>query len=211
MHLTPEMMLRAYTVGLFPMAEDAVSTQLSWYDPDPRGIIPLEDFHVPTRLRRTVRKAPYTIRIDTAFAEVMQMCGPARPGGQTTWINRQIIDIFTELHRLGFAHSVEAWRDQDLVGGLYGVAIGGAFFGESMFSTATDASKIALVHLVARLKAAGFRLLDTQFVNDHLLQFGVTDIPRQEYKRRLAEAARLPTNFAIDESESDLVARLLGG
>ena len=194
MKLTPALMLQAYAAGVFPMAAEADGTELYWFDPDPRTILPLDGLHVPRRLARTARQAPYRLTIDTDFAGVLANCA-ARPNGERTWINREIAAVIGELHRLGFAHSVEAWRGDALVGGLYGVALGGAFFGESMFSTATDASKLCLLHLVAHLNAKGFSLLDVQFTNDHLLQFGILEISRDEYHRRLEAALGQERDF----------------
>ncbi len=190
--LSPQLLLHAYANGLFPMAESAVASDLYWYDPDRRGILPLDGFHVPRKLRRTVRRGVFEVRVNTAFRAVMEGCAGARP---TTWINREILDIYCRLHELGHAHSVEAWKDGALAGGLYGVSLGGAFFGESMFSLATDASKVALVHLVARLRRGGFSLLDTQFVTDHLSQFGATEMPRDDYRWLLWEATELEADF----------------
>ena len=186
--LTPELMLRAYRAGLFPMAETRGSTRLYWLDPEQRGILPLDGFHVPRRLGRVVRSARFAIGVDTDVASVIAGCAREGPGRHDTWINGDIERNFESLARLGHAHSVEARLDGALVGGLYGVAIGGAFFGESMFSTATDASKVALVHLVALLRASGFTLLDTQFVTAHLERFGAIEIPREVYRGRLAAA-----------------------
>ncbi len=193
--LTPELIIRAYCQGLFPMADSAEATEFHWVDPRRRGIIPLDGFHVPRSLKKTVKRGVFVIRRDTAFAAVIDGCAQANPGRDGTWINRAIRDVFVQLHGFGLAHSVECWRDGVLAGGLYGLALGGAFFGESMFSRATDASKVALVHLVARLKAGGFRLLDTQFVNDHLVQFGVVEIPRADYHARLAAALTAEADF----------------
>ena len=193
MLLNPKTLLHAYANGLFPMAESAEASDLHWYDPEYRGILPLDEFHVPRKLRRTVRKGVFEVRVDSAFRAVMEGCAAARP---TTWINREILDIYCRLHELGHAHSVESWKDGTLVGGLYGVSLGGAFFGESMFSLATDASKVALVHLVARLRRGGFSLLDTQFVTDHLSQFGALEIPRDDYRWLLWEATELEADFA---------------
>lgn len=193
--LTSDLLLRAYAMGIFPMARSREDPRLYWIDPDLRGILPLETFHVPRSLRKTLRRGLFEIRLDSAFEAVMQGCaetGAARPD---TWINEEIVRLFVELHRLGLAHSVETWLDGQLVGGLYGLGLGAAFFGESMFSRATDASKVALVHLVARLKRGGFQLLDTQFVTDHLARFGATEIPRHDYLRRLAQALDLPVAF----------------
>ncbi len=178
-----ELVLQAYQQGWFPMGDDK-SPGIEWYSPDPRGIIPLDTFHVPARLQRVIRQERFTIRIDTAFDEVIRCCA-AR--GET-WITRDIIDTYAELHRLGFAHSVEAWQGDELAGGLYGVALRGAFFGESMFHRTTDASKVALAALVDRLRSRDYLLLDTQWVTPHLQQFGALDIPRIRYLRMLARA-----------------------
>ena len=194
MRLTPDILISAYCQGLFPMAED--DGQIFWYDPNPRAIIPLDAFHVPKRLARRVRHGGFEIRVDYDFRTVMEACAEPRPGHDGTWINDELIAAYANLHRLGFAHSVEAWRDGQLAGGLYGVAIRGLFAGESMFSRETDASKVALVHLVERLRRGGFALLDSQFIaTPHMLQFGTIEIPRAEYKRRLAEALAIETTF----------------
>jgi leucyl/phenylalanyl-tRNA--protein transferase len=195
MELTPELMLRAYASGIFPMAEDAGDPVLHWLDPDPRGVMPLDKFHVPRRLKKTVRRFPYEITVDVDFAQVIARCGPFRPGGQRTWLNNAIASACQELHELGFAHSVEAWYGGELVGGLYGVAIGGAFFGESMFSIKEDASKIALVHLAARLTRGKFTLLDSQFVTEHLRQFGAIEVSRAAYRRMLSSALKASADF----------------
>src|SRR5262245_43490020 len=167
-----------------------------WYEPNPRAIIPLDTFHVPRRLARTARNGGFEVRVDTSFRAVMAACAEPTPDRATTWIAPEMIDAYTELHALGFAHSVETWREGRLVGGLYGVAIRGLFAGESMFSRERDASKVALVHLVERLRHGGFRLLDTQFiVGGHMLQFGTIEIPRAEYKRRLAQALQVAAVF----------------
>lgn len=191
--ITPELMLRAYRAGLFPMAETRNGDRLYWLDPERRGVLPLGGFHLPRRLARTVLSDRYLVTSDTDFAGVIAGCAAAAPGREDTWINPEIARLFTALHQLGFAHSVET-RDAAgrLVGGLYGVAIGAAFFGESMFSTGRDASKVALVHLVARLKLGGFMLLDTQFVTTHLAQFGAHEIPRDVYHARLEQAVQEP-------------------
>jgi leucyl/phenylalanyl-tRNA--protein transferase len=193
--ITPELLLRAYAAGIFPMAESAGSDELHWYDPTMRGILPLDRFHVPRSLRKTVRHSPFEVRADTAFRAVVEACGAPAPERESTWINGRIVDLYTELFRRGFAHSVECWREGRLVGGLYGVSLGGAFFGESMFSRETDASKVALVHLVARLVAGGYELLDTQFVTGHLGRFGAVEIPRREYRTRLARALQRTVRF----------------
>ena len=169
-------------------------------DPDLRGILPLDAFHIPKRLKRRVRQDPFQVTVDTAFSRVMEMCAQSADGRETTWINSTIINLYSALHREGHAHSVECWDGGKLVGGLYGVALGGAFFGESMFSRATDASKIALVHLVARLIAGGFILLDAQFHNPHLEQFGLIEIPRAEFKRRLKAALDVDADFYCESA-----------
>jgi len=202
--LTPELLLRAYAVGLFPMAERRDDPTLYWIDPEKRGVLAIEDFHVPRRLRRTVRKAVFEVRCDTAFAEVIRHCAEAAPGRRETWINEEIARLYTELFEMGRAHSVECWKDGELAGGLYGVALGGAFFGESMFSRTTDASKVALVHLVARLKCGGFSLLDTQFVTPHLGQFGVVEVARAGYRAMLARALEQHATFQRELGEGEL-------
>jgi leucyl/phenylalanyl-tRNA--protein transferase len=189
-HLDPALVVRAYREGLFPMAlEDG---EIGWFSPDPRGVLPLDTFHVPSRLARALRQAPFEIRVDTEFEAVMRACAE-RPEG--TWISEAIVDGYTALHRLGLAHSVEAWRDGRLVGGLYGVHLGGAFFGESMFHRETNASKAALVALVDRLNRRGFKLLDVQWSNPHLVQFGVREIPRLDYLAQLGAALPLERHF----------------
>ncbi|GEN58690.1 leucyl/phenylalanyl-tRNA--protein transferase [Acetobacter nitrogenifigens DSM 23921 = NBRC 105050] len=204
--LTPAMMLRAYAAGLFPMADGADSSRLRWYDPDPRGIMPLDAFHLPRRLRRTVLGSRFTVTADRAFEEVMRACAAPAPGRESTWINEDIVRVFCALHEAGCAHSIEAWREGVLAGGLYGVSIGRAFFGESMFSRATDASKTALVHLVARLRLRGFALLDTQFGTEHLARFGGIEIPANDYKKRLEPAvAASPCWEQFDDLDPGLV------
>ena len=187
--LTPELLLRAYAAGIFPMAESATSEELRWYDPPVRAIIPLDNrFHVPQRLKRTIKQRPYTMKFDTCFEQVMRACAAPRPEHPDTWINEEIINLYTSLHKLGHAHSLEAWQGSELVGGLYGVSLGSAFFGESMFSRQTDSSKISLVHLVALMRDCGFTLLDTQFQTDHLARFGTIEITRNAYHHLLADA-----------------------
>ena len=186
--LTPELLIRAYAAGIFPMAERRDDPSIFWVDPRVRGVMPLERVHVPKRLIRTVRRKAFEMRCDTAFAEVLRACAVPKRHRHETWINGPIEEAVIGLHEMGFAHSVEAWRDGRLVGGLYGVALGGAFFGESMFSSARDASKVALVHLVARLRLGGFKLLDVQFITDHLRQFGAVEIPARLYLERLEAA-----------------------
>jgi len=188
--LTPEMLLRAYQAGIFPMAESADDPELFWVDPDRRGILPLDGFHLSRRLRRVVRQDRFEVRVDSDFAATLAGCAAATEKRPNTWINAEIVRLYAALHVRDAAHSVECWQEGALVGGLYGVSIGGAFFGESMFSRATDASKVALVHLVALLRHAGYRLLDMQFVTSHLAQFGAIEIPRSEYRRLLADALR---------------------
>lgn len=191
--LPPALLVRAYRDGLFPMAlEDG---RIGWFSPDPRGILPLDTFHVPSRLARVVRSRRFEIRVDTAFGDVMRACADRRDD-DGTWISAEILASYEALHRAGLAHSVEAWRGGQLAGGLYGVHIGAAFFGESMFHRETDASKVALVALVERLIAGGFTLLDTQWVTPHLQQFGAVEIPRADYLRRLALALRRNATFA---------------
>ncbi len=188
MPLTPEVLLAAYAAGVFPMAESADDPELFWVDPQRRGILPLDAFHVSRRLRRALRREPFTIRCDSAFEAVVRGCAEATEKRPNTWINDEIVRLYGALFARGAAHSVEAWREGALVGGLYGVSIGAAFFGESMFSRATDASKAALVHLVARLRLGGYRLLDTQFLTPHLARFGGVEISRARYRRLLAQA-----------------------
>jgi leucyl/phenylalanyl-tRNA---protein transferase len=189
-------LLECYARGIFPMSDARDDPEIYLVDPRLRGVLPLESFHVPARLRRTIRKAPFEVRVDTAFSAVVAACATAGPGRFETWINAPIEQMYAELHELGHAHSVECWREGRLLGGLYGVSLGGAFFGESMFSRATDASKVALAHLVARLRAGGYLLLDAQFMTDHLRQFGAEEIPRAEYHRRLARALQVTGDFA---------------
>jgi leucyl/phenylalanyl-tRNA--protein transferase len=186
--LTPEILLSAYAAGVFPMAEAADDPELFWVEPQRRGIIPLDAFHVPRRLRRVVRHGGFEIRVDGAFEAVMRGCAEASDKRPNTWINDEILRLYAALFRRGAAHSVECWQAGALVGGLYGVSLGAAFFGESMFSRATDASKVALVHLVARLRRGGYRLLDTQFLTPHLARFGCIEISKRSYRRLLADA-----------------------
>jgi leucyl/phenylalanyl-tRNA--protein transferase len=193
--ITSELMLRAYRHGLFPMAETRRGERLYWLDPEQRGVLPLDGFHLPRRLLRTVLSDRFVVTADRDFAATIAGCAAAVPGRDDTWINPQIETLFTELHGMGLAHSVECRRAGELVGGLYGVALGGVFFGESMFSRERDASKVALVHLVARLRLGGFQLLDTQFVTAHLAQFGAVEIPRAAYKTRLAAALEAPARW----------------
>jgi leucyl/phenylalanyl-tRNA--protein transferase len=186
--LTPEILLRAYAEGLFPMAERRGDPTLYWVSPEKRGIIPISYFHVPRRLARTVRSGRFTLTADKAFQEVMLACAAPAPGREETWINSEILRLYTALNAGGHAHSIECWQAGELVGGLYGVRLGAAFFGESMFSRVRDASKVALVHLLQGLRRGGFVLLDTQFITAHLAQFGAIEIPREQYLTRLADA-----------------------
>ena len=187
-NLTPELVLAAYARGLFPMAERRDDPHLYWVSPDKRGILPLEAFHVPHRLARTVRSSKFTVTSDRAFADVMRCCAAPRPGREDTWINTEILRLYTALAASGHAHSVECWLDGRLVGGLYGVKLGAAFFGESMFSCERDASKVALVKLVETLRRGGFTLLDTQFITAHLSGFGAVEVPRDRYLTMLESA-----------------------
>jgi leucyl/phenylalanyl-tRNA--protein transferase len=186
--LTPEILLRAYAEGLFPMAERRGDPTLYWVSPERRGIIPLDGFHVPRRLARTVRSGLFTVTADRAFREVMKACAAPTPERPESWINDEILRLYTALHLGGHAHSIECWRDGKLAGGLYGVRLGSAFFGESMFSRQRDASKVALVHLVDGLKRGGFVLLDTQFITAHLARFGAVEITRERYLLKLQDA-----------------------
>lgn len=206
--LTPEILLRAYAVGLFPMAERRDDPTLFWIDPEKRGILPLDGFHVSRRLRRTVRSGRYEVRCNTAFGDVVRACAAPGPNREDTWINDEILSLYGDLHALGRAHCVETWLDGELVGGLYGVSLGAAFFGESMFSLARDASKVAFVHLVARLVKGGYKLLDTQFVTDHLTQFGVVELPRAGYRQLLSEALDDTATFEPDLPQPELDAFL---
>jgi leucyl/phenylalanyl-tRNA--protein transferase len=208
--LTPELLLNAYAAGIFPMAEARDDPELYWIDPERRGILPLDAFHVPRSLRRTLRRRPFEIGVDSAFREVVAGCAAPAPDRPESWINDEIQAVYGALFDGGHAHSVECWQDGRLAGGLYGVSIGGAFFGESMFSRVEDASKVALVHLVARLRLGGFRLLDTQFVTAHLARFGALEIPREDYRRRLRAALRTRAQFPADVPD-DAVARIAEG
>ena len=188
MTLTPQILLDAYCQGLFPMADPDEGGALYWYDPDPRTVIPLDAFHVPRRLARTMRQGKLEVRVDSAFRRVMELCAEPREADAKTWISSELIDLYTELHKAGFAHSVETYLDGELVGGVYGVSVRGLFAGESMFSRVTDASKVALVHLLELLKESGYTLFDVQFTTAHLQRFGAVEISRAEYKKRLARA-----------------------
>jgi len=203
--LTADILLRAYSIGVFPMAESSEAKELFWVEPHERGVLPLDGLIVSRKLARTVRSDRFRVVADRNFRAVMRACA-AR---EKTWINDEIVRLYTALFRLGFAHSIESWHEGELVGGLYGVAIGGAFFGESMFSRVNDASKVALAHLVARLRIGRFRLLDTQFVTRHLRQFGAHEIPRALYRRQLATALEADAYFPAGRLEGAAVLSLL--
>ena len=200
--ITPDILLRAYAAGIFPMAEDADDPSIHWIEPRLRGIIPLDGFHVSSKLRRLVKSDRFQVSADQDFAGVIDSCAAAVPDRPSTWINARIRNLYVALHQrgagaAGSCHSIEVYEDRQLVGGLYGVRIGAAFFGESMFHRVRDASKVALVHLVARLRAGGYQLLDTQFITDHLLQFGAQEIPAERYRGLLASALAKPANFDV--------------
>ncbi|MBY3220097.1 leucyl/phenylalanyl-tRNA--protein transferase [Rhizobium laguerreae] len=190
--ITPDILLRAYSIGLFPMAESADDPEIFWVEPELRGVLPLDHFHVSKSLAKAVRKKPFEIRFDHAFDQVIAACAEETSGRPSTWINRTIRSLYSTLFDMGHAHTVEAWEGNELVGGLYGVSLGSAFFGESMFSRRTDASKICLVHLVDRLRERGFTLLDTQFTTEHLKTFGAIDVPKADYAAILAAAMESP-------------------
>ena len=206
--LTADLLLRAYRLGLFPMAESRASRALHWLDPEARGVLPLDKFHLPRSLMKTLRAGRFRVSSDEDFPATIRACAAARTNRPETWINQEIERLFIELHQLGFAHSIETWDGPRLVGGLYGASLGGAFFGESMFSTATDASKIALVHLVARLRRSGFTLLDTQFITPHLARFGTVEISRAQYHLMLADAVDIPARFQTSPDPAVLLAEI---
>ena len=193
--ITPQVLLKAYSCGIFPMAESADDPALYWIEPQHRGVLPLENVHFPRRLLRTVRSTPFTVKIDTNYDGVIDGCSAPRPGRTSTWINVRIRNLYRELFERGSCHTVEVWDGERLVGGLYGVALKGAFFGESMFSFERDASKIALVHLVGRLVTGGFRLLDTQFTTEHLRQFGTVELERDDFQAELEKALNIEAHF----------------
>lgn len=195
MKITPQVLLKAYACGLFPMAESADDPTLYWIEPDQRGVIPLDTFHVPRSLSKIIRKGVFEVRVDTDFDGVISGCAELTSERRETWINQPIRDLYGELFHMGFCHTVECWKEGALMGGLYGIHIGGAFFGESMFSRIPDASKVALVHLRNRLNAGGFTLLDTQFVTDHLRKFGAHEVPRIEYNELLQDALQVDSDF----------------
>ncbi|MDY8110642.1 leucyl/phenylalanyl-tRNA--protein transferase [Fulvimarina sp. 2208YS6-2-32] len=207
--ITPAILLKAYACGIFPMAESADDPNIFWVDPVERGILPLDGLHVSRSLKKTIRRNVFDITVDTAFVAVLDGCAEPAPDRTETWINATVRDLYIALYRKGFAHSVEAWKDGRLVGGLYGVSLGGAFFGESMFSRATDASKVALVFLCERLIRGGYTLLDTQFLTGHLARFGAIEIPRDDYQLLLAEAIEAETTFySAGAGTSDSVLQL---
>jgi leucyl/phenylalanyl-tRNA--protein transferase len=211
LRLTPDILIRAYAAGIFPMAEAADDPELFWVDPRRRGILPLNALHVSRRLRRVIRQQMFEIRCDSAFEDVVRACAEPSEKRPNTWINDQIVRLYAALFARGAAHSVECWRDGELVGGLYGVSLGAAFFGESMFSRESEASKVALVHLVARLRFGGFRLLDTQFLTPHLARFGGIEITRRHYHRLLADALSYRAVFSSslpDGADGDPLAAL---
>lgn len=196
--ITWQFLLAAYANGYFPMADTKDDPILHWMYPEMRGILPLDNFHVPASLVKFIKKSPFAVTVNTAFPEVIRACADVTQGRKETWINEQIIRLYCQLSENGFAHSIECWKGSVLVGGLYGVAIGGAFFGESMFSKSSNASKVALVHLVELLRNAGYTLLDAQFTNDHLRQFGIIEIPRSDYLAKLAEAISITPAKCFD-------------
>jgi len=199
MQLTPELLLKAYSIGIFPMAESRHDTELHWIDPDERGILPLDKLHVPRRLKRTIRRGHYEVRCNTDFHEVVLACADRTDDRPDTWINPVIENLVNQLFSMGFAHSIECWREGRLAGGLYGITLGACFFGESMFSRERDASKVALVALVHRLRQGGFTLLDTQFSTLHLRRFGVIEVGRDDYRRRLTAAIHTPAEFPTEQ------------
>ena len=195
LEITPQVLLKAYACGLFPMAESAEDPGLFWLEPEHRGVLPLDKFHIPKRLRRTIRSDLFEIRVSTDFEAVIDCCAASVPDRPKTWINTEIRRLYGELFDMGHCQTIEAWQGGELVGGLYGVNLNGAFFGESMFTRATDASKVCLAHLVARMIAGGYHLLDTQFVTDHLSRFGTVEIDRDAYNKALAKALQLDSDF----------------
>jgi leucyl/phenylalanyl-tRNA--protein transferase len=207
--ITATMLLQAYAIGMFPMARSRDDPRLIWLNPKQRGILPLDGFHLPRRLLRTIRTGAFQVTCDQDFLGVIAGCATPTPDRTDTWINAEIVRLFGELFAIGQVHTVECRLDGELVGGLYGVSLGGAFFGESMFSFATDASKVALVHLVARLRLGGYTLLDTQFITGHLARFGAREIPRDDYKARLAEAIDQPAVWLPSPDLDTLAAEFL--
>jgi leucyl/phenylalanyl-tRNA--protein transferase len=211
--ITPQILLKAYTAGIFPMAESADDNALYWIEPEERGVFPLDAFHVPRSLKKTIRGRPFDIRVDAAFSEVIGACAAKTEGRRTTWINSRIRSLYGQLHKMGCCHTIECWHAEKLVGGLYGVRIGAAFFGESMFSRVANASKVALVHLVARLNAGGFLLLDAQFMTPHLARFGARTVGRDDYRRMLDAAIDGDADFFAftDDADPARVLKLAAG
>jgi len=202
--ITPELVLKAYAYGVFPMAKSRGDSDVFWVQPKLRGVIPFENFHVPRSLRKLMRKGKFTVTVDTYFSGVLAGCAESAEGRPDTWINDRIIELFTDLHHAGLAHSVEVWKDGNLVGGLYGLAMGGAFFGESMFSRVSGGSKIALVHLMGIMIAGDFVLLDTQFITDHLRRFGAVEISQKDYLTQLSNALARSARFGPPLSQREL-------
>ena len=202
-NITPQILLRAYAAGIFPMAENAEDNALYWIEPEERGIIPLDGLVISASLRKAVRRGEFEIRVDSDFDGVITGCAEKTPDRKSTWINGRIRSLYTQLFRMGCCHTVESWQDGELVGGLYGVRIGGVFFGESMFSRRTDASKVALVHLVARLNAGGFKLLDAQFVNPHLERLGAKSVPKAGYHQLMEPLLAIDANFHAFAGDGD--------
>jgi leucyl/phenylalanyl-tRNA--protein transferase len=208
LEITPDLLLQAYRIGVFPMGERRDDPKLYWLDPRLRAVLPLDGFHLPRRLARTIRSGHFEVHADTAFLDVMRACAEPRPGHPESWINDPILDLYAELYGRGHAHSVECRVEGRLVGGLYGVTVGAAFFGESMFSRDRDASKVALVHLVARLIKGGFRLLDCQFMTEHLRGFGAIEVSREAFRELLADAVDRPAAFQRELGGEDPCAIL---
>ena len=212
MRLTADLLLRAYAAGIFPMADSAEADDIFWVDPNERGILPLDGFHLSRSLRKTVRADVFEVRCDRDFVAVMRGCAAPTSDRPKTWINEELIAVYSEVYRRGHAHTVETWLENELVGGLYGVTLGGAFFGESMFSRVTDASKVALAHLVARLRLGGFALLDIQFVTPHLKRFGAVATPRSRYQRLLAASLKKSGEWLpAPLTGAEILAALPGG
>lgn len=208
--LTPDMLLKAYAVGVFPMAEDRNDPELFWVDPRMRGVIMLDRFHVPRSLRKVIRRGEFEVTYNREFEAVIEACAESTDERPRTWINDKIIELYSTLHRMGHAHSVECRIDGELVGGLYGVSLGGVFFGESMFSRITDASKVALVYLVASLRLGGYRFVDTQFITRHLARFGAIELPRNEYRKLLSQSLGVRARF-VTEPDPEYVEHIIAG
>jgi leucyl/phenylalanyl-tRNA--protein transferase len=213
-HFSPETLIKSYALGVFPMAESHDDERIFFVDPEQRGIIPLHPPHLSRSARRLIRRSPLRVTANQAFAEVIDGCREITDQRTDTWINPQIRQLYCALHKLGFAHSLEVWQDDtetspQLVGGIYGVALAGAFFGESMFSRVSNASKLALLHLMARLRYGGFTLFDTQFINPHLVQFGCVEIPRQDFHERLQSALQASAHFPQDDDPTAMLDQLL--